>query len=96
MTNSLGSGNDSGTHVATTAIRWTNTNFTGRAIIYKRTGSSWAQAKVLSGGNTGTGDYFGEGLAMDASGRYVAVGAPRDDTSQNNVGTVSIFTAPDA
>ena len=88
--------NDSGTHVATTAVRWTNTNFTGRAIIYKRTGSSWAQAKVLSGGNTGTGDYFGEGLAMDASGRYVAVGAPRDDTSQNNVGTVSIFTAPDA
>lgn len=88
--------NDSGTHVSTTAVRWTNTNFTGRAIIYKRTGSSWAQAKVLSGGNTGTGDYFGEGLAMDASGRYVAVGAPRDDTSQNNVGTVSIFTAPDA
>ena len=88
--------NDSGTHVAASAVGWENTNFTGRVIVYKRTGSSWAQAKVLSGSNTGTGDYFGEGLAMDASGRYVAVGAPRDDTDQGNVGTVSIFTAPDA
>jgi len=47
----------------------------------------------LNGGVTG--DYFGSAIAMSASGQTIIVGAPYDDTSRNNGGSVQIYTFVD-
>ncbi len=51
----------------------------GAAYVFRRVGSDWAQEAYLKASNTGEGDEFGHGVAID--GDTLVVGAPRENSS---------------
>src|ERR1051326_5408419 len=48
----------------------------GAAVVFVRTGSTWAEQALLKASNTGKGDTFGSRIAMSGDGNTVAVSAP--------------------
>ena len=56
-----------------------NAEGSGAAYVFVRTGSTWSQQIYLKASNTGTGDHFGESVAI--SGNTLVVGAIREDSS---------------
>lgn len=51
----------------------------GAAYVFRRVGSDWAQEVYIKASNTGMGDEFGHGVAID--GDTLVVGAPRENSS---------------
>ena len=75
-----------------------HTTARGKAYVYLRTGNTWAQQATLepTGGNEGQATaYFGQSVALDATGTRVIVGARYGETgtgvSNYNQGTAYIF-----
>ncbi len=60
---------------------------TGAALVFVRSGTSWSQQAALVGGDSATGDLFGEAAAI--SGDTVVVGAWKNASSQ---GAAYVFT----
>jgi hypothetical protein len=63
-------------------------NSTGSAYIFKRSGESWSQQAKLTASD-GSYDGFGWSVAIDDT--YAYVGAPDDDDTVSNSGSVYIF-----
>jgi hypothetical protein len=68
----------------------------GRAIVWKRTGSSWAQEAELTDGTTsGFGylqsNYMGTSCMFSADGRKLAISNRLTDTAVNNVGGINVY-----
>lgn len=68
----------------------------GRAIVWKRTGSSWAQEAELTDGTTsGFGylqsNYMGTSCMFSADGRKLAISNRLTDTAVNNVGGINLY-----
>ena len=61
----------------------------GSAYIFKREGQSWAQQAKLTAPDGSSNDFFGQGVSIDSS--YVIIGAPYNDDSGDNSGSVYIF-----
>jgi len=61
----------------------------GSAYIFKREGQNWSQQAKLTVPDGSSNDFFGQGVYIDSS--YVIVGAPYDDDSGDNSGSVHIF-----
>ena len=70
---------------------WTYNSDTGRAYIYKRSGTSWALEATLNASNAGSGDRFGIQVAIDDDGDYAAVGAHYEDTGNTSAGLIYVF-----
>jgi len=68
----------------------------GAAYIFERNGSGiWTEKTMLRASNLGTGDQFGQSVAI--SEKYVIVGANNEDGSSNNItdcGAAYIYTLP--
>lgn len=68
-------------------------NGKGAAYIFTRTGNSWTEANVLTASDAANNDNFGDSIALNKYGNYLAIGAPTEDTSPRiNNGAVYIFT----
>ena len=67
-----------------------NPNSAGRAYVFKKTASGWAQAAELKGSDAGPGDCFGESVAI--SGATVILGAPGAGCNASNAGRAYVFT----
>ncbi|KAA3604311.1 MAG: T9SS C-terminal target domain-containing protein [Calditrichaeota bacterium] len=61
----------------------------GSAYIFKRDGISWSEQAKLTANDAASGDSFGESVAI--SGEYSVIGAPVDDDSFSNSGSVYVF-----
>ena len=61
----------------------------GSVYIFRRNGSSWVQQQKLAPNGGSFGDGFGMSLSMDEN--WLAVGAPHDDESVANQGSVHIY-----
>lgn len=61
----------------------------GAAVIFRRTGSAWAQEAVITGTDTATNDAFGTSVAVSAG--VVAVGAPLASAAGSQSGAVYVF-----
>ncbi len=59
---------------------------TGRAYVFRKSGSSWIQEAKLLPSDGKTGDHFGAAVALD--GVHVVIGAYRDDDEGADAGTV--------
>ena len=71
---------------------WTYNSDTGRAYIYKRSGTSWALEATLNASNAGSGDRFGIQVAIDDDGDTAAVGAHYEDTGNTSAGLIYVFS----
>jgi hypothetical protein len=73
---------------------------TGVAILFARTGTTWASTSQLSEPTSVPGDFYGFSIAMRADGLQVAVGAPGEDSVVPNSGAAyvgtTVFKAPNA
>ena len=78
----------------------------GAVYVFTRSGGAWSQKAYVKASNTGTGDRFGESVAL--AGDTLAVGADFEDSaatgingnqadnSTQNSGAVYVFKAPDS
>ena len=57
----------------------------GAAYVFVRDGTLWGQLLYLKASNTDPGDGFGAAVAISGDGDTVAVGAPGEDSSANDV-----------
>jgi len=76
----------------------------GAVYVYARSGAAWAQQAYLKASNTGSGDHFGNAVALSADGTTLAVSAfwessgatgvngDQDDNSIPQAGAVYVFT----
>jgi hypothetical protein len=76
----------------------------GAVYVYTRGGGSWAQQAYLKASNAGSGDHFGNAVALSADGNTLAVGAfwessgatgvngDQNDNSIPQAGAVYVFT----
>ena len=76
----------------------------GAVYVYTRSGGAWAQQAYLKASNTGSGDHFGNAVALSADGNTLAVGAfwessgatgingNQNDNSIPQAGAVYVFT----
>ncbi|MEW6038307.1 MAG: hypothetical protein AB1648_08675 [Pseudomonadota bacterium] len=62
----------------------------GRVVVFTRSGSSWSQQQVLIAGDAANSDFFGASVAV--YGDTAVIGAPGDDNTQTNQGSVYVFT----
>lgn len=64
----------------------------GAVYVYTRTGVTWTlQQRILATGGTGA-DKFGYSVALSSDGNTLASGAPFDDVTYSDTGTVYVFT----
>jgi hypothetical protein len=61
----------------------------GKAYIYRFTGSSWKEEAKLAASDASAGDRFGRAVAV--SGNVAIVGAPYDDENIENAGSAYVF-----
>lgn len=66
-----------------------NNAYTGAAYIFQRNGMNWVQHSKLVASDGNDSDYFGFDVAIDSN--YVVIGAPNDDNSSANEGSVYLF-----
>jgi hypothetical protein len=52
----------------------------GAVYLFTRTGTTWHQDAYIKGANTEAFDQFGGSVSLDRSGRWLAVGAPGEDS----------------
>ncbi len=76
----------------------------GAVYVYTRSGAAWAQQAFIKASNTGSGDHFGNAVALSADGNTLAVGAfwessgatgvngNQNDNSIPQAGAVYVFT----
>ena len=64
----------------------------GAAYIFKKSGSSWSQQKMLKASDAQGSDFFGQAVAIDYDGNTAAVGAYMEDTGATDAGSVYIYT----
>jgi hypothetical protein len=64
----------------------------GAAYIFKKSGSSWSQQKMLKASDPATSDHFGQAVSIDYDGNTVAVGSYMEDTGAADAGSVYIYT----
>jgi uncharacterized repeat protein (TIGR01451 family) len=81
-----------------------NSNSSGAAYVFTRSGGVWSQQAYLKASNAGAGDFFGTSLAM--SGDTIVVSAPQEQSSSTGVngnqgdnslsasGAAYVFTLP--
>jgi hypothetical protein len=62
---------------------------TGAAYVFVRSGSAWAQEAKLTAGDAAYDDAFGESIAIVDG--FVAVGAPKEETTVGESGSVYVF-----
>jgi hypothetical protein len=55
----------------------------GAVYVYRRSGSNWSQEAFIKPSNSSADDWFGQSVAL--SGDTLVVGAPYEDSSQNNI-----------
>lgn len=81
--------NDNGDKVATgTPSANAAANVYSKVFTFSKSGNTWSQTAIL--GNVAE-DGFGTSISMDATGNYLAVGAPSDDTLNQNSGKVYVY-----
>ncbi len=56
-------------------------SYAGAVYLFSRTGSSWSQQAYIKASNTGTGDLFGQSVALSADGDTLAVSAVFEDSA---------------
>ena len=65
----------------------------GSVYIFSRSGSEWTEEQRLSADtDAAAGDEFGYAVAIDGTGTRVVVGSYKNDDSEDNTGSVYIFT----
>jgi hypothetical protein len=62
----------------------------GSAYIFEKSGSTWSQVQKIVASDAALNDHFGMGVCISGNGACIAVGAPFDDTT-NNQGAAYIF-----
>lgn len=60
--------------------------WTGAALVFVRTSTSWAQQAYIKATNAGGNDFFGRSVAISADGNVVAVGAIGEASQATGVG----------
>jgi hypothetical protein len=69
----------------------------GAVYVFERSGATWSQQAYLKASNTGAGDLFGTSVGLSADGNLLAVGAPKEDSSETGTaGTGSDEGAKDS
>lgn len=69
----------------------------GAVYLFSRTGSAWRQKNYLKASNPAAGNQFGEGLALSADGKTMAVGAKWEDSNATGInGDATNVSAPDS
>ena len=58
----------------------------GAVYIFQRSVGTWSQQSYVKAPNTGTGDQFGQSLALSADGDTLAVGALNEDSVADGIG----------
>jgi len=58
----------------------------GAVYIFIRSGTSWSQQIYVKASNTGSGDWFGDAVALSADGNTLAVGAPVEASGATGIG----------
>jgi hypothetical protein len=82
---------------STTGVNSTSNNTavnSGAAYVFVRNGSTWTQQAYLKASNTGSGDFFGDSVAVSAT--TVVVGAPDEDGGTTGVNSVPNENASDS
>jgi hypothetical protein len=65
---------------------------TGSAYVFDRVNGQWTQSVKLLAEDGATGDRFGFDVSITASGRFIAIGAYRNDDVKKNSGSVYLFS----
>lgn len=63
----------------------------GAAYVFRKNGAVWSQEAKLVASDAAAGDRLGVAVALDAAGTVAAVGAPDDDATHSNQGSVYVF-----
>jgi HJR/Mrr/RecB family endonuclease len=58
----------------------------GAVYVFARSGATWSQQAYVKASNTGTGDNFGESVALSADGSRLAVSAPQESSAATGIG----------
>ncbi len=61
----------------------------GAVYVFKQGINTWTQEAYIKASNTGAGDRFGASLSLSADGTFLAVGAPREDSSASGIPSIS-------
>jgi len=64
----------------------------GSAYIFTRSGTTWSQEAKIVASDDQASDKFGEDVSISNDGNTAVVGAPNEDTTASNAGSVYIFT----
>ena len=64
----------------------------GSAYVFTRSGTSWTQEAEIQSSDIQEGDYYGWSVSISNSGDFAAVGAPTEDATASNAGSVYIFS----
>ena len=64
----------------------------GSAYIFTRSGTTWTQEAKIVASDDQASDKFGEDVSISNDGNTAVVGAPNEDTTASNAGSVYIFT----
>ena len=67
-------------------------NGTGKAYVYKRSGTSWTQQAALTASDAADGDLFGYAVDISDDGNTIVLGAYGEDTGGNARGQAYVFT----
>jgi len=64
----------------------------GSAYIFTRSGTTWSQEAKIVASDDQASDKFGEDVSISNDGNTAVVGAPNEDTTASNAGSVYVFT----
>ena len=81
-----------GTYAVVGARAGPNWLYQGVVYVYIRSGTSWTQQAKLTSSNSLTNDYFGDSVAINKDGTYLAVSASGESVTATYAGSVYIFT----
>ena len=84
-----GSVSISGDYAVVAAVGYLNSSYQGSALVYKRTGTSWAREVRLLASDGAEGHLFGGSVSI--SGDYAVAGAPGDDDNGSESGSAYLF-----
>ena len=64
----------------------------GSVYVFTRSGVVWTQQQKLHASDAAASDYFGSSVALNADATIALIGAPYDDDTVTNSGSVYVFT----